>query len=98
MCMENLENNDLLESEKLMIKVVDENNDEKEVEVIHFFTLDSNDKEYVIYTENEEDEKGNVLIYFSEVLREDDKSTLIKVEDKEVVKEITKVIKDLMQE
>ena len=46
--------------EKQMINVVNEQGEEVEVEVVAYFTLNSNNKKYLIYTENKEDEAGNV--------------------------------------
>ena len=60
--------------EKDTIKIIDENGQEKVVDIVAFFTLKSNRKKYLIYTENKKDEKGNVEIYTSE-LTENDSST-----------------------
>ena len=51
--------------EKDTIKIIDENGQEKVVDIVAFFTLKSNRKKYLIYTENKKDEKGNVEIYTS---------------------------------
>lgn len=62
--------------EKDTIKIIDENGREKVVDIVAFFTLRSNRKKYLIYTENIKDENGNVETYTSEV-REDDKGSII---------------------
>ena len=58
-----------------------------------FFTLKSNRKKYLIYTENKKDEKGNVEIYTSE-LTENDKGAIILagVEDEMVWNDIKQVL------
>lgn len=79
--------------EKDTIKIIDENGQEKVVDIVAFFTLKSNRKKYLIYTENKKDEKGNVEIYTSE-LTENDKGTIILagVEDEMVWNDIKQVL------
>ena len=79
--------------EKHTIKIIDENGQEKVVDIVAFFTLKSNRKKYLIYTENKKDEKGNVEIYTSE-LTENDKGAIILagVEDEMVWNDIKQVL------
>ena len=79
--------------EKDTIKIIDENGQEKVVDIVAFFTLKSNRKKYLIYTENKKDEKGNVEIYTSE-LTENDKGAIILacVEDEMVWNDIKQVL------
>lgn len=85
--------------EKQMLKITDETGVEKEVEVLSYFTLNSNGKKYLIYTENVTDESGNVEIYTSEVIeKEDDSIELYGVEDENVWNEIKQVMIDLAKE
>lgn len=83
--------------EKDMITIHDENGKEKEVEVIHYFTLDSNGLDYIVYTDNKEDENGNVLVYTSEVVSKDDIVELRGIEDKNVIEEITAILTEIIQ-
>jgi uncharacterized protein YrzB (UPF0473 family) len=86
--------------EKETLKIIDENGEEKEVEVLSFFTLKSNGKDYLIYTENEEDADGNVITYASEVdEKEDGENVELKgITDEAVLKEVQeymlKILKD----
>lgn len=85
--------------EKQMLKITDETGAEKEVEVLSYFTLNSNGKKYLIYTENVTDEAGNVEIYTSEVVEKEDGSIeLFGVEDENVWNEIKQVMIDLAKE
>lgn len=79
--------------EKDTIKIIDENGQEKVVDIVAFFTLKSNRKKYLIYTENKKDEKGNVEIYTSE-LTENDKGAILLagVEDEMVWNDIKQVL------
>lgn len=85
-------------TEKEMIKIIDENGAEKEVEVIHYFTLESNGLDYIVYTDNNEDADGNILIYTSEVVEKEDKVELKGIEDQDVLKEITGILTDLLKD
>ena len=79
--------------ENKTIKIFDENGVEKEVEVIAYFTLTMNNKDYLIYTENKEDANGNVEVYTSEVVHKDDNTTeLLGIDDDNVWAEIKKVM------
>lgn len=81
--------------EKEILKITDENGVEKEVEVLNYFTLKSNNKDYITYTENKEDAKGNIIVYTSEVIDKGDSIELAGIEDANVVKEIKDVLVEL---
>ena len=81
--------------EKETIKITDVDGKEKEVEVINYFTLNSNGKDYITYTENKEDEKGNVIVYTSEVIDKKDHIELGAIGEESVVKEIKEILIDL---
>ena len=74
--------------DKEIIKITDVDGVEKEVEVINYFTLNSNGKDYITYTENKEDAKGNIIVYTSEVIDKGEYIELGAIEDENVVKEI----------
>lgn len=85
--------------EKKTIKIFDENGVEKEVEVIAYFTLTMNNKDYLIYTENKEDANGNVEVYTSEVVHKDDNTTeLLGIDDDNVWAEIKKVMIEIAKD
>ncbi|MBQ2409523.1 MAG: DUF1292 domain-containing protein [Bacilli bacterium] len=84
---------------KEMIKIVDELGAEKEVEVVSYFNLKSNNKDYLIYTENKVDASGNVEVYTSEVVNSADGSIELKgIDDDAVWSEIKKVMLDIAKD
>ena len=83
--------------EKNILKITDENGVEKEVEVINFFTLNSNGKKYITYTENEEDTKGNVIVYTAEVVETDNEVELVGITEPAVLEEIKEVMIDIVK-
>ena len=85
-----------MEEKKEMIKVINEEGNEVEVEIIAYFTLKSNNKQYLIYTENKMDANGNVEVYTSEVMKQEDGSTILAgIEDDGVWTEIKKLMIDI---
>lgn len=86
-------------NEKQIIKVIDETGTAKEVEVVAYFTLKTNNKDYLIYTENKTDASGNVEVNTSEVHTKDDGSIeLLGVDDDAVWVEIKKVMLDIAKD
>lgn len=85
--------------QKEIVKIIDETGIEKEVEVVSYFTLKTNGKDYLIYTENKTDASGNVEVYTSEVVsNEDGTMTLAGVDDDAVWVEIKKVMLDIAKD
>lgn len=68
------------------------NGNVEEVELINTVKTKDGSKEYLIYTKNEQQENGNVLIYVSE-LREG--NNLYDIESDEEWAEVKKLIKEL---
>ena len=86
-------------SEKEIIKVIDETGTAKEVEVVAYFTLKTNNKDYLIYTENKTDASGNVEVNTSEVhTKEDGTVELLGVDDDAVWVEVKKVMLDIAKD
>ena len=83
---------------KKMIKVIDEAGVEKEVEVVAYFTLKTNGKDYLIYTENKTDASGNVEVCTAEVANRDGVVELAGVNDDAVWVEIKKVMLDIAKD
>lgn len=47
------------------IKLIDENNEEKEYDILLTFDLEETNKNYMAYTDNSKDENGNIKIFVS---------------------------------
>ncbi len=93
-----MEEKNIETSEIEKLKIIDESGKEKEVEVLHYFKLNSNNKDYLVYTDNTEDGEGNVLVYTSEVIENDDKIELAGITDEAILKEITEILTDIINE
>ena len=74
------------------IKVLDENGTEKQAEIVLKFRIGS--KHFIIYTFNETDENGMIILY-SSLITEDKKLEKISSEDWTSVKQVmNKVVKE----
>lgn len=67
--------------EEKTIKVLDQNGVEKEAEVVLCFEKDKNN--YIIYTFNEQDEKGMTILYSSRVRKEKGENLFEQLNDEE---------------
>ncbi len=84
---------------KEIINIIDETGANKQVEVVAYFTLKLNGKDYLIYTENKTDPSGNVEVYTSEVVANvDGTATLTSVTDEAIWVEIKKVMLDIAKD
>ena len=84
---------------KEIINIIDETGANKQVEVVAYFTLKLNGKDYLIYTENKTDPSGNVEVYTSEVVANvDGTATLASVTDEAIWVEIKKVMLDIAKD
>ena len=52
-----------MKEEKITFKLFDENGKEVEYEVLFTFESNETNKNYIVYTDNEIDEEGNIKVY-----------------------------------
>ena len=82
-------------NEKQMMSIVAQDGSIEEVEVIIAFKFKDTDKEYVIYTKNEKDEKGLITVYVSNVDRSSGETKLFGVDDEAEWNKIKDVLREL---
>lgn len=66
--------------------------DGKTKEYIILLTFVSNNKNYIVYTENETDEDGFIKTYVGEYVKKNNIEKLIPVEDEEILSEVDKIL------
>ena len=86
------------EMEKKVMTIVANDGSIEEVEVIFAFEFKDNKKEYVVYTNNEEDATGNITVYVSTVNRETGEPRLFGVEDENEWNRIKDVLRELAKD
>ena len=70
-----------MKDEKMIIKVVDENGKEIECEIITTFKDENSDINYIVYTDGTKDEEGDLEIYASRFVLEDNNFILVPIEN-----------------
>jgi uncharacterized protein YrzB (UPF0473 family) len=84
---------------KETINIIDESGVSKTVEVVAYFTLKLNGKDYLIYTENKTDQSGNVEVYTSEIASNAYNTvSLSSITDESIWVEIKKVMLDIAKD
>ncbi len=82
-------------NEKQMMSIVAQDGSIEEVEVIIAFKFKDTQKEYVIYTKNEKDDKGLITVYVSNVDRSSGETKLYGVDDEAEWNKIKDVLREL---
>ena len=88
---------DMMEEER-KLTIIDEEGNEQEVEVIVAFEFKDTEQEYVVYTQNETDDNGNITIYVSKINEVDGESKLSGIDDEEEWSRIKDVLRELSKE
>ncbi len=84
---------------KELINITDERGIAKQVQVVAYFNLKSNGKNYLIYTENKTDQNGNIEVNTSEVVMNQDGSIILEgISEDDVWVEIKKVMLDIAKD
>lgn len=82
--------------DKEIINILDETGVNKQVQVVAYFKLKHDGKDYLIYTENKTDPSGNVEVYTSEVVSNPDNTiSLASVTDDKVWVEIKRTMLEI---
>ena len=77
------------------IIIVDQNNNETEVELVTFLNTRDNTKQYIVYTKNEKQPNGDVIIYISKLLEEDNVKKITEITDEEEWKSVQVLLKEI---
>ena len=86
------------EKENRIITIISEEGKEEQVEVIVAFKFKDTNQEYIVYTQNEKDDNGNVTIYVWKIMEEDGESRLFGIEDDAEWDRIKEVLRELSKE
>lgn len=88
-----------MQEEKKMMSIILEDGSLDEVEVLLTFEFTDTKKEYIVYTKNETDEKGNVTIYVASLTRAEGADPVLgNVETDEEWVRIKNVLKELSKD
>ena len=87
-----------MKDEIMTFKVLDENNQEIECEVLFTFESDETGKNYIVYTDNTIDEEGNTKVYASIYNPNEEETKLLPIESEKEWKIIETILEELQNE
>ncbi|MBE6138730.1 MAG: DUF1292 domain-containing protein [Firmicutes bacterium] len=87
-----------MENTKMTFKIMGENGQEIECEVLFTFESDETKKNYIVYTDNTLDEQGNTKVYASVYTPNEENTNLIPIETDKEWKIIETILEELQQQ
>ena len=77
------------------IIIVDKDGNNEEVEVVTYLNTKDSLRQYIVYTKNEKQPNGDIIIYISKLLEEDNKKKIVEITDEAEWKEVQTLLKDI---
>lgn len=77
------------------IVIVNQDNEEEIVELVTYLNTRDNINQYIVYTKNEKQDNGDVVIYISKLIDEDDRKKIIEINDEEEWKNVQSLLKEI---
>ena len=85
-------------NEEMTFKMVDENGNEKECEVLFTFESEETNKNYMVYTDHTQDEAGNTRVFASSFDPVDPNSKLLPIETEKEWNIIKTILAEIQNE
>lgn len=87
-----------MKDEKMTFKVIDDQGKEIECEVLFTFESDETKKNYIVYTDNTQDDEGNTKVYASIYTPNEEDLKLTPIETEKEWKIIETILNELQEE
>jgi len=87
-----------MDNTKMTFKIMGDNGQEIECEVLFTFESDETKKNYIVYTDNTLDEEGNTKVYASIYNPDQDETKLLPIETEKEWKIIETILEELQNE
>ena len=87
-----------MKEETMTFKVINDEGQEVECEVLFTFESDETKKNYIVYTDNTLDEEGNTKVYASIYNPDEDETKLLPIETDKEWKIIETILEELQNE
>ena len=87
-----------MSEETMTFKVINDEGKEVECEVLFTFESDETKKNYIVYTDNTQDEEGNTKVYASIYNPDEDETKLLPIETEKEWKIIETILEELQNE
>lgn len=87
-----------MKEERMTFNVLNDEGKEVECEVLFTFESDETKKNYIVYTDNTQDEEGNTKVYASIYQPEEEETRLLPIETDKEWKIIETILEELQNE
>ena len=87
-----------MDNEEMTFMAIDSEGKEVEFDILFSFDSEETGKHYIVYTDNTEDEDGNINVYASAFASDNDESELLPIETEKEWKIIEIILEELQNE
>ncbi len=77
------------------IIIINKNNEEEEVELVTYLNTRDNMNQYIVYTKQEKQSNGDIVIYISKLIEENGQKKIIEINDEEEWKNVQSLLKEI---
>lgn len=77
------------------IIIVNKNGEEEEVELVTYLNTRDNMNQYIVYTKDEKQPNGDIVIYISKLIEEDNIKKIIEINDENEWKNVQSLLKEI---
>ncbi len=77
------------------ITIVNQKQEEEDVELVTYLNTKDNKNQYIVYTKNEKQPNGDIIIYISKLIEEDQVKKIVEIKDEEEWKNVQTLLKEI---
>ena len=77
------------------IIIVNKNGEEEEVELVTYLNTRDNMNQYIVYTKDEKQPNGDIVIYISKLIEKDGIKKIIEINDENEWKNVQSLLKEI---
>jgi len=77
------------------IIIIDKDNKEEEVELVTYLNTRDNMNQYIVYTKNEKQPNGDIVIYISKLIEEDNSKKIVEINEESEWKMVQSLLKEI---
>ncbi|MCI8346551.1 MAG: DUF1292 domain-containing protein [Bacilli bacterium] len=77
------------------ITIVNQKQEEEDVELVTYLNTKDNKNQYIVYTRNEKQPNGDIVIYISKLIEENKIKKIVEIKDEEEWKNVQTLLKEI---
>lgn len=77
------------------ITIVNQKQEEEDVELVTYLNTKDNKNQYIVYTKNEKQPNGDIVIYISKLIEEDQVKKIVEIKDEDEWKNVQTLLKEI---